>query len=141
MQEDASTLFSQGVSYYEAKDHANAFIKFTEAADQGHADAQKYLGNCYAHGHGVPQDYKQAVHWFCKAADQGHRVTLAIAITMDAECLRTTSKPSIGTGKLLIRNMLVLRAAFSSATAMDSECLRTMSWRCLGAGEQLVRAM
>lgn len=40
-------------------------------AEQGYADAQYSLGLCYAKGDGVPQDYKQAVYWYSKAAEQG----------------------------------------------------------------------
>ena len=41
------------------------------AAVQGNAWAQNKLGWMYHKGQGVPQDYKQAVYWFTKAADQG----------------------------------------------------------------------
>lgn len=29
-------------------------------------------GRSYANGQGVPQDYKQAIYWYTKAAEQGH---------------------------------------------------------------------
>ncbi len=35
-------------------------------------DAQYYLGVMSDNGRGVPQDYKQAVAWYRKAAEQGH---------------------------------------------------------------------
>ena len=41
------------------------------AADQGDAAAQNNLGRMYDGGHGVPQDYAQAVVWLRKAAEQG----------------------------------------------------------------------
>jgi len=41
-------------------------------AEQGDADAQFNLGFMYDDGEGVPQDYKQAIHWYTKAADQGN---------------------------------------------------------------------
>jgi len=34
--------------------------------------AQYNLGVCYYHGYGVTQDYKQAVYWYTKAANQGY---------------------------------------------------------------------
>jgi TPR repeat protein len=45
-----------------------------KAAEQGHANAQHYLGLIYkTGGHGdVPKDYVEAMVWFRKAADQGH---------------------------------------------------------------------
>ncbi len=45
---------------------------FRPLADQGDADAQTTLGIMYQAGHGVPQDYAQAVEWFRLAADQGN---------------------------------------------------------------------
>jgi len=40
----------------------------TRAADQGIADAQFNLGNMYAKGRGVPQDYTLAYMWLNLAA-------------------------------------------------------------------------
>jgi TPR repeat protein len=34
--------------------------------------AQLNLGTMYANGHGVPQDYAEAVKWFSLAAEQGY---------------------------------------------------------------------
>ncbi len=39
---------------------------------QGHASAQNQLGQLYANGRGVPQDYATAQGWYEKAAAQGH---------------------------------------------------------------------
>ena len=33
---------------------------------------QSHLGGSYEDGHGVPQDYEQAVYWWRKAAEQGY---------------------------------------------------------------------
>jgi TPR repeat protein len=44
----------------------------TEAAEQGDADAQYNLGNCYILGMGVAQDKAKAAEWYRKAAEQGH---------------------------------------------------------------------
>lgn len=40
-------------------------------AEQGDAVAQVNLGSAYYMGHGVPQNYKQALTWSLKAAEQG----------------------------------------------------------------------
>jgi TPR repeat protein len=40
-------------------------------ANAGDANAQYNLGVMYETGHGVPEDYAQAVSWFRQAADQG----------------------------------------------------------------------
>ena len=41
-------------------------------AEQGQPDAQKLLGDLYASGRGVTQDFKQAFAWYTKAAEQGN---------------------------------------------------------------------
>lgn len=41
-------------------------------ATQGDIEAQNRLGELYAKGRGVPQDYAQARAWYEKAAAQGH---------------------------------------------------------------------
>ena len=43
-----------------------------ESREQGLANAQYNLGQCYYYGTGVLQDYKQAVYWYTKAAEQGY---------------------------------------------------------------------
>ena len=45
---------------------------YRRKADQGEADAQWQLGDCYANGEGVPEDKAEAAKWYRKAADQGH---------------------------------------------------------------------
>ena len=62
--EDAESAYKNG-------DYATALRLSRELADQGDAQAQSRLGLMYREGHGVPQDYQQAVQWFLKAAEQG----------------------------------------------------------------------
>ncbi len=40
-------------------------------AHRGDAKAQYFLGTMYDFGAGVPRDYKEAVKWYRKAAEQG----------------------------------------------------------------------
>ena len=44
--------------------------KLLKRAESGDAEAQHKLGNCFYYGLGVKQDYREAVKWFRKAADQ-----------------------------------------------------------------------
>jgi hypothetical protein len=46
--------------------------EYTQAAEEGDADAQNSLGYCYEYGLGVARDPLQAVRWYRKAADAGH---------------------------------------------------------------------
>ena len=50
----------------------NDINSIKKAAEQGDAQAQFNLGNCYAKGEGVSKDLKEAVKWWCRAADQGN---------------------------------------------------------------------
>lgn len=42
-----------------------------KSAEQGNAEAQELLGNCYMQGTGIDKDEKMAVYWHEKAAEQG----------------------------------------------------------------------
>jgi hypothetical protein len=57
------------------KDEREAVKWYRLAADQGDADAQCRLGECYRDGTGVPNDEREAVKWFRMAADKGHART------------------------------------------------------------------
>jgi TPR repeat protein len=58
---------------------------FRKAADQGDAVAQFLLGDQYAKGEGVSQDYAEAMTWFRKAAEQGRPVAKLYLGVMYAE--------------------------------------------------------
>ena len=47
------------------------FAETKAKAEAGDADAQYNLGWMYDEGEGVEQDFKEAVKWYQKAADQG----------------------------------------------------------------------
>ena len=60
-----------GLDAYDRKDYKTAYKLFLPFAEQGHASAQKNLGNMYRKGEGVPQDYKEAFKWYRLSAEQG----------------------------------------------------------------------
>lgn len=45
-----------------------------DKAEKGNATAQVNLGNLYANGEGVPQDFAEAERWYRKSADQGNAI-------------------------------------------------------------------
>ncbi len=63
--------FEAGLAAYNRGDYAAAYREFLPLAEQGHADAQYFLGDMYRRGRGVPQSDAQAVEWTRKAAEQG----------------------------------------------------------------------
>jgi TPR repeat protein len=54
--DDAAAAYVRG-------DYAEAARLYRILAEQGNADAQSNLGFMYSNGHGVPQDYAQAMKW------------------------------------------------------------------------------
>ena len=46
---------------------------FRKLANQGHSEAQFYLGECYKAGLGVKENYEEAEHWCGLAAKQGDK--------------------------------------------------------------------
>jgi TPR repeat protein len=68
---DPAVAFEKGQEAYLAKDFAKAVRWYRLAAEQGHADAQFYLGVSYSGGEGVDQDHAEAVRWHRLAAEQG----------------------------------------------------------------------
>lgn len=67
-----SSGYQAGVAAYEDGDYTTAIEKLQPFAEQGHAEAQYYLGLMYYHGLGVDENEKEAAKWFRKAAEQGH---------------------------------------------------------------------
>lgn len=71
-QRDAAD-YQEGVAAYAQGNYAVALEKFKPLALAGDAKAQFNLGVMYRQGQGVPQDDKEAVAWWSKASEQGHR--------------------------------------------------------------------
>ena len=76
---NAKRQFQLGMSYLylsgtvgSPENTKEALRLFHQSAKQGYAEAQFFLGMCYANGSGVPQNKKKALKWYRKAAEQGH---------------------------------------------------------------------
>jgi TPR repeat protein len=69
---EAWAQFDMGMRCYKSRNYSKAVQWFTRAGNQGHADAQHYMGVCYAAGQGVAKNYRMAADWYVKAARQGH---------------------------------------------------------------------
>ncbi len=59
-----------------AKVDARVLAEAQALAETGNADAQFNLGNLYAEGKVVPNDFAEAAKWFRKAGEQGHAQAL-----------------------------------------------------------------
>lgn len=65
-------LLSRGKSYYQAQLYEVALEYFARATNIGSAEAYTYIGHCYYHGYGVPQNYEIGLENYKKAAELGH---------------------------------------------------------------------
>ena len=81
----AAEDFDKGFAAYEAGDFVKALKEWRPLAEQGNAMAQSALGDVYALGQGLPQDYAEAAHWYRLAAEQGLNGAQASLGAMDAE--------------------------------------------------------
>ena len=64
--------YSMGEKAYKQGDYNTALREWKLLAMKRYAPAQLALGNLYAKGQGVSQNYKTAAQWFTKAAKRGH---------------------------------------------------------------------
>lgn len=62
--------YSRGL-YQTAKDQKESFRWAKLSADQGYAQAERFVGACYEYGIGVPANQAEAALWYNKAAAQG----------------------------------------------------------------------
>jgi len=73
---EQDTDYELGRKYISELDYKAAAKCFLAAASRGNADAQYSLGRLYEDGHGVGQDYGEALGWYRSAAGQGHSEAL-----------------------------------------------------------------
>jgi TPR repeat protein len=63
--------YNLGTRAFRSKNYQLALTWLRPLAEQGHANAQSYLGYMYEYGCGVARDYREAVRWYQLAAEQG----------------------------------------------------------------------
>jgi len=88
---------------------------FRKAADQGDAAAQLQIGLLYERGHGVPQDYAQALTWYRKASDQGYATAQAeigylyengLGVSKDTKMARSWKEKAAANGDEIMKSWL-----------------------------------
>lgn len=66
---------AQYITGKHVKETQRAVLWFTKAAEQGHAGAQYELARCYERGgNGVPKNEQEAAKWYALAAKQGYNI-------------------------------------------------------------------
>lgn len=92
----AGDPLSDALRAMEAGRHAQAAQMLLPLANEGNTLAQYRLGMLYYQGDGVPEDEKQAVFWWKKAAIQGHvesMFQLGSAYLFGVQAARTVTDP------------------------------------------------
>ena len=96
---NADKQFNIGVSLYESGDWTGAVYAvrwFRRSAQQGNADAQKYLGGMYEHGRGVQPDDVRSVYWYRKSGYTASNGRGVEQFLRSAERGNTTAKECLG---------------------------------------------
>ncbi len=88
---DAWADYETGIAAYKRGNYAAAAAEMKILADQNDPRAQTFLGNLYADGVGVPQNWEIAVQLYQRAAIQGHKPAEHILKTLGA--VSVSSKP------------------------------------------------
>ena len=98
-------------------------------ADAGDARAQYLLGGRYSSGWGgVPQDDRQALKWFLRAAKQGHAGAQYI-LGLEYSSRFDYQQPRSGTARRQSRGIAGRSSASASAIVLVMEFSRTMGKR------------
>lgn len=69
--------YAEGLRLRAAGNPRAAFLAFREAAQMGHAKAQRRLGEIYDAGDAVTHDYSEALRWYQAAREQGEEIPVA----------------------------------------------------------------
>ena len=65
--------FDEGLATAQRDDYEAALREWQPLAEQGNAEVQFVLGTIYDLGRGgIPQDFKKAMNWYLRAAQQDH---------------------------------------------------------------------
>ena len=71
----AADRHAQGLLLEQRGDEKGAFTAFLDAAEDGHAPAQRRLGEIYDSGNSaVKRDYKESIRWYERARSGGERI-------------------------------------------------------------------
>lgn len=82
----------------EAKKWYNrAIMKYTAEAEKGNSDAMCHLGEMYQNGQGVEENFREALKWYKKAADNGNITGMfCVAVLYDPDFYTADLRDQIG---------------------------------------------
>ena len=108
--DETQTIYTSNESYYVKEQNGEEYqaniYYLKKLAEQGDAQAQHRLGECYYDGKGVEQSYEKAVEYFIRAANSGDELAIAKIQEM-------SQKHEIGNGLITIINEFLKKAVIS----------------------------
>ena len=69
---ESRIAFDQALSAYRSADYKGSLPIFQKLAEEGHVEAEFFLGKLYFDGSGTARDYTSAKYWFQRASNAGH---------------------------------------------------------------------
>jgi TPR repeat protein len=127
-----AAMYALGVMSEEESHESEAFRWYELAAEQGHAEAMKRIGDMYAQGRGVSQDYVAAAAWYRRAVD---RRSLAAASN-----LATLYFYGLGVPQNYGETRRLLKSAVRGGDAEAQDKLGTMYESGMAVARDLIRA-
>jgi len=109
----AESKYLAGISFEKEEKYREAFRWFLESANDGHIEAQIKIGDYYANGIFIKQDFQKSVLWYTRASTYGNTEALIKLANLYREGLGTEKDPKLAFD-------LYYRA---SATSEDADAL------------------
>lgn len=134
---------ADGIADYHAGNYMFALAAIRPLANEGNAEAQKYLAQMYHHGLRVEHDLKVAFHWYEEAALQNNaEAQLYLGnIFLDGEGIEPNSDMAISwhyqaaeNGDPNAQNIMALRYQYGDGVDKDVEY--AMHWHLKAASQQ-----
>ena len=80
--QQAKVRYDEAVKAERSGAQRHAFVAYLEAAENGHGDAQKKMGDIFSKGGPVvKRDYETSLRWYDKARAQGVKIPKPTAFT------------------------------------------------------------
>jgi TPR repeat protein len=82
---DIDALYQLGAAKIATQEEESAFRLLTQAADQGHVEAQYLLGHGYLNAKRVPKDSVESLKWLLLSGTKGHKDAVKVVEVLENE--------------------------------------------------------
>ena len=134
--------YTAGMDAYQRGDYATAMREWSPLAKAGLAAAEFCLGQLYANGQGVPQDYVQARQWYEKAAlhgDASAQLNLGVlyenghGVPKDYELALLWYRRSAKSGN--VTTLIRLGRMYEHGNGVPKDVVQALKWYILSAAD------